>query len=356
MALTPEQLSAATRAIQGGYTVAPSAASYAAPSTAYGGLTYEPGTVGPGGAKWGMGSGGPNRFDHTQLYAGLWSIGIDPNSPTVKQDVQRWYDSQPQAVKNEVQKGMGNQPGRGSIDPLVYAVDWRQRDVARKIQKENGFFDTGIGGLLGSVAPFAAAFLPGGQFLAPAVGATIGGVKGGVPGALLGGLGGYMAGQAAPGITNAWNNAGGLSTLMNAPGTFASNIGRGALTSLQNYIPGYGGADAIKQLAGGAAATAVGRGGAAALYGTSGGIGNSSGGAAAIAAPKSSTLLGNVANNMAGNLAMSALGGVLGGEPAAGGVMGNPSPNTWGPNPYNKSPYPELFMRPRRGISNQLVV
>lgn len=181
------------------------------------------GAVGPGGAKFGGGSGGPNRFDHTQLYAGLWSIGIDPNSPTLKQDVQRWYDSQPSNVKAEVQKGMGSQPGRGSIDPLVYAVDWRQRDVARKIQKEHGMFDF-LGPLepLGQIgATLAGAAL--GNMILPGLGAKIGGtLAGGITGGLqsknvLGGLVGAAGGY---GLGSAVGSAGGVTNL--AKNTFAS--------------------------------------------------------------------------------------------------------------------------------------
>lgn len=199
-------------------------------------MAIAPGTVGPGGAKFGAGAGGPNRFDFTQYGGGLWSIGIDPNSPTVKQDVQRWYDSQPAAVKAEVQKGMRNQPGRGSIDPLVYAADWRSRDVARKIQKSNKFLDTTLGKVLGTAATIGAGFLPGGQLLAPAVGAGLGGAKGGLKGAVLGGLGGYAAGQGAGFLKGAAGKAGGLTAFKAAPGAFARNVGGQAVTAAKQAV------------------------------------------------------------------------------------------------------------------------
>lgn len=186
------------------------------------------GAVGPGGAKFGGGGGGPNRFDHTQLYAGLWSIGIDPNSPTLKQDVQRWYDSQPSNVKAEVQKGMGNQPGRGSIDPLVYAVDWRQRDVARKIQKEHGMFD-----FLGPLAPVGqiGATLAGaalGNMILPGIGAKIGGtLAGGVTGGLQSKnvLGGVLGAAGGYGLGSAVGSAGGV-----------TNLAKNTLTSVKNGV------------------------------------------------------------------------------------------------------------------------
>lgn len=213
-------------------------------------MAIAPGTVGPGGAKFGQGSGGPNRFDHTQLYGGLWSIGIDPQSPTLKQDVQNWYNSQPANVKAEVQKGMGNQPGRGSIDPLVYAVDWRQRDVARKIQKTHGMFD-----FLGPLAPVGqvAATLAGaaiGNMILPGIGAKIGGtlvggVTGGlqsksVVGGLLGAAGGYGVGSSvasAGSVTNlAKNTAAGFKSLATNPKAAISTAVNNATTSAKNFI------------------------------------------------------------------------------------------------------------------------
>jgi hypothetical protein len=187
----------------------------------------------------------------------LWSIGIDINSPTAQQDVQRWFDGQPANVKAEIQKGMGPQPGRGSINPLVYAADWRQRDVARKIQKENGFFTTLPGKILGTAAQVGLGFVPGvGPALSAGFGAIQGGLTGGFKGAVLGGLGGYGAGKLGAGLSGAFSNAGGLSTFLKAPGTFASNLGRNALTSAQNFIPGYGGS--ISNVLGSAATSGAG--------------------------------------------------------------------------------------------------
>lgn len=199
------------------------------------------GTIGPGGAKWGMGAGGPNRYDYTQLGAGLWSVGIDINAPDARQQVDAWMARLSPAERAEVMQAVNRpQPGRGSMDAYVYGADARQRDVARKIQKENGFFDSTLGKVFSAVAPIA-----GGFFLGPlagaAIGATTGGIKNGPLGAVLGGLGGYGAGSLGQGLSGAFSNAGGLSTLLRAPGTFVSNLGREALTSLQNFLPGYGG-------------------------------------------------------------------------------------------------------------------
>jgi hypothetical protein len=187
--------------------------------------------TGPGGARFGMGAGGPNRFDFTQLYSGLWSIGIDPNSPTLKQDVQRWYDSQPANVRAEVQRGMGNQPGRGSIDPLVYATDWRARDVARKIQKSNSFMDSTFGKILGTALPLGL-----GMVAAPlgiGASAAIGGATGGLKGAVLGGIGSAIA----PGVGIP---TGALSAPIKAATSMASRFANPATISRQLASMGIG--------------------------------------------------------------------------------------------------------------------
>ena len=197
------------------------------------------GAIGPGGAKFGMGSGGPNRFTHTAYGGGLWSVGIDPNSPTVQQDVQRWYDSQPANVKAEIQKGMGPQPGRGSINPLVYAADLRQRDVARKIQKENGFFQSLPGKIVGIGATALGSVLGG-----PIGGALAGGITGGlgsksVLGGLTGALGGYFGGGLLNKVgipTNVLNLPGG-GTLSGAFAGLKGLASSAPLTSVNNLMP-----------------------------------------------------------------------------------------------------------------------
>jgi hypothetical protein len=189
-----------------------------------------------------MGAGGANRFDHTQYGGGLWSIGIDPNSPTAKADAQRWYDSQPANVRAEVQKGMGNQPGRGSIDPMVYAVDWRARDVARKIKKTNGFMDSTLGKILGTALPIAAGFIPGiGTAAQIGLGAALGGAQGGVKGALLG--------AAASAVGPSIKLPGGISAAVRAPITTARAVAPQILnpTALSRFIASRGFGAAMPQ-------------------------------------------------------------------------------------------------------------
>ena len=232
------------------------------------------GTLGPGGAKFGLGGGGPNRYNYTVSGSGLWSIGIDPNDYNA---AVTWYTSQPAKVRSEVDRYWKNnqRSGNAAYDTAM-AVDWRQRDVARKIQKDNGFFSSTLGKVFSAVAPVA-----GGFFLGPlagaAIGATTGGIKNGPLGAVLGGLGGYGGGSlgaslAANGIKGTISNAingvkgffGGpalknVNTLLPAAyasravtkaGSLAGTLGKTALTSgsglLSNLLGGGGSSAAAR--------------------------------------------------------------------------------------------------------------
>lgn len=74
--------------------------------------------------------------------------------------------------------------------------------VQRQLQFKNQRAKRGIASVpfLGTALTIGSAFLPGGQFIAPAVGAGFGGATGGLKGALLGGLSGLGAGHAAGAI------------------------------------------------------------------------------------------------------------------------------------------------------------
>ena len=218
------------------------------------------------------------RFDYTQWGTGLQSQGL-PLDPTKVYDFYKQVAAQgPSTAYNKgilsgVSKYAKHNPGSTS-DPLwvTNALDWYWRDIQRKSQKENGFFASTLGKVLGTVAKVGLGFVPGvGPALSAGFGALQGGLTGGIGGALLGGLGGYGAGQLGQGLSGAFSGAGGLSTLLKAPGTFASNLGRNTLTSLQNFLPGYGGSltgtgGALSSLPG--AASLAGRAGSAAAGGS----------------------------------------------------------------------------------------
>lgn len=139
-----------------------------------------------GGATFGGGGGGANRYDHTQWGGGLFSIGIDPSQSGFQQQAVDWYGRQPANVRAEVDSFWRNNQRTGNAaNDMANAVDWRQRDVARKIKKKH----SPLGGL-GFAIPLAASFIPGvGAGLSAAIGAGVGGATGGLRGAVLGGLG-----------------------------------------------------------------------------------------------------------------------------------------------------------------------
>lgn len=217
------------------------------------------------------------RYDYTKWGTGLQSQGL-PLDPTKVYDFYKQVAANPSTAYNKgilsgIQGYAKNNPGSTS-DPLwvTNALDWYWRDIQRKSQKENGFFDSTLGKVLGTVAQVGLGFVPGvGPALSAGFGAIQGGLTGGIGGALLGGLGGYGAGQLGSGLSGAFSGAGGLSTLTKAPGTFFSNLGRNGLTSLQNILPGYGGSltgagGAFSSLPG--AASVAGRAGSAAAGGS----------------------------------------------------------------------------------------
>ena len=174
------------------------------------------GQANPQTGNFGMGGGGANRYDFTQAGSGLHSIGIDRSSPSAINDAIRWYQSQDPGTRAEI----GRLAGRRVNDPvgLLDAIDARQRDVARKIQKENGFFDSTFGKILGAALPIAAGFIPGiGTAAQIGLGAAMGGAGGGVKGALLGGIGSAIV----PSIKFP-----GISTALKAPVQAATSVAR----------------------------------------------------------------------------------------------------------------------------------
>lgn len=173
--------------------------------------------VGPGGAGYGAGAGGPNRYDYTAEGSGLWSVGIDRGDPQAVNKAISWYQAQDPSTRAEI----GALGGRNVNDPvgLLNTIDQRQRDVARNIQKENGFFDSTFGKILGTALPFAAGFIPGiGPMASAAIGAGLGGAQGGLKGALLGGASSLVG----PSI----KMPGGLGSLVRAPVQAATNVAK----------------------------------------------------------------------------------------------------------------------------------
>ena len=140
-----------------------------------------------------------SRFDYTQ-----WGTGLD--SQGLPRDMNKVYDFYKQVAANPstaynkgilsgIQGYAKNNPGSTS-DPAwtTNALDWYWRDIQRKSQKENGFFQSLPGKIVGIGATALGSVLGG-----PIGGALAGGITGGlgsksVLGGLTGALGGYFGG------------------------------------------------------------------------------------------------------------------------------------------------------------------
>ena len=192
---------------------------------------------------FGAGGGGDSRYDFTQQGSGLWSIGINPGDPQAINKAIDWYKSQDAGTRAEIGKLSGSKVN----DPVGFldAIDARQRDVARNIQKENGFFDSVFGKILGMALPVGLGMIPGiGTALATIAGGAMGGAQGGLKGGLLGALGGFGGGQL--GSSLATNGIGG--TINKFTSGFSNLFGGGAAPistpSLNpaNVVQGVGGA------------------------------------------------------------------------------------------------------------------
>lgn len=219
------------------------------------------------------------RFDHTQKGAGLMSQGLEYNSAKIFDWYNSWKGAASSPYQQGIVKGMQayakNNPANYN-DPgwVTNAIDWYFRDNQRKSQKAPTMFGP-LDSIIKPVLTIGAGLIN--PALGAAVGAGLGAANGGgLMGGLLGGISGYGAGGTLKSVAGAFSGAGGLSTLLSSPGTFASNLGRSALTSLQNYLPGYGGS--VSSALGGVASSAGGllssaaRGGSGAAASPGGGM------------------------------------------------------------------------------------
>lgn len=198
----------------------------------------------------------------TQSGAGLAMAGITPQNMYARLDKLKLNSTSKEGGNAQLWKNLGRYTGlpvAGGLNPqqaslfnqyyktgvrpagltdqtVSGALDWGLREAGRSQQHKNTFWNSAFGQLLGPALTIGSSFLPGGQYLAPVIGATVGGLKEGVKGALIGGIGGYGTGQFAQSLKGAVSATGGLGSAFSHPGTFASNLwnGSGALTSVNN--------------------------------------------------------------------------------------------------------------------------
>lgn len=167
--------------------------------------------------------------------AGLWSIGINPDSPTLEQDIQKWYQRYLKNPNNFKDKNSGtykalNSQYYGRDDRKVPGLPMLRQmypnaklsdliDFSiREVQAQNALPPRDITeGILMTLGQVALGFIPGvGPALAAAAGAAHGGVNGGWGGAVLGGLSGWSAGSLGSSIGAGISSAGGVGSYLNS--------------------------------------------------------------------------------------------------------------------------------------------
>lgn len=185
----------------------------------------------------GLGKNNSNPLDINTWGAGLWAAGIDPNDPNLGYRLWEFNKAKMSSNDTDYQKRVQEQVAKHGWDlntkeGLSSAVDWYYRDLSRRMDKSNNFFDSTIGKIISMTAPLAlggvgAALGLSGSLVGAGTGAVIGGVQGGPLGAVLGGVGGYGAGSLAGSLVN--NGISG--TIDNITSGFQEMFGGGATTA-----------------------------------------------------------------------------------------------------------------------------
>jgi len=101
----------------------------------------------------GLGYRNDNPIDYSAQGAGFWSMGIDPNDPALgyhiaafkKREAENWQWANGEYWANN--KRTGNQ-----LADDATVLDWYWRDLARRMDKSNSFFDSFIGKLFTNIA------------------------------------------------------------------------------------------------------------------------------------------------------------------------------------------------------------
>lgn len=172
-----------------------------------------------------------------QLYDNLVRWTTTPNA-------QHFVKTNPQQAalfQKSVETGV-IQPGL-TPQTMAAALDWGIRENDRSQQHKSNFLDSTFGKILGKLMQVGVAFIPGvGTPMAMALGAGLGAAQAAGQtrtdawDIAKGGLAGAAAGAGGEALQGGIDAAGGFSTLVRAPGTFASNAGRNLLTWADNGV------------------------------------------------------------------------------------------------------------------------
>jgi hypothetical protein len=141
----------------------------------------------------GLGARNDNPNTLNAPYGGLIGFGIDPYDPALVQRLDLLVRNDNKIggeIGGKLAEYFSKNPRTGTSADLINGVDWYYRDLGRRMDKDNSFFGSLVGKIIGiGLTTVAGVINP---WLGAAVGAGIGAASGGgFLGALMGGLGGY---------------------------------------------------------------------------------------------------------------------------------------------------------------------
>ena len=140
----------------------------------------------------GLGARNDNPNTISAAYGGLIGFGIDPYDPALVQRLELLVRNDKKnngEISGKLDQYFSKNPRQGHNIDIVNGVNWYYADLGRRMDKDNSFFGSLVGKIVGiGLTAVAGAVNP---WLGAVVGAGIGAATGGITGAIFGGLGGY---------------------------------------------------------------------------------------------------------------------------------------------------------------------
>jgi len=140
----------------------------------------------------GLGARNDNPNTISASYGGLIGIGFDPYDPALWQRLDLTVRNDNKIggeIGGKLAQYFSKNPKTGTSADLINGMNWYYADLGRRMDKDNSFFGSLVGKIVGiGLTTIAGVINP---WLGAAVGAGLGAATGGITGALMGGLGGY---------------------------------------------------------------------------------------------------------------------------------------------------------------------